>query len=108
MKKLILLLALIVTGIANAQPPTYDDLRILYADGNYEKLAKVADKYCNNDKTKNDPLVHMWLGKALYKISLVGSEDENFKNAFKDAIGAVGKSIKLDKEGSVQSENEEF
>jgi len=108
MKKLILLLALIVTGIANAQPPTYDDLRILYADGNYEKLAKVADKYCNNDKTKNDPLVHMWLGKALYKISLVGSEDENFKNAFKDAIGSVGKSIKLDKEGTCQSENEEF
>lgn len=108
MKKLVLFLTLLVANLVNAQPPNYDDLRILYADGNFEKLAKVADKYCNNDKTKGDPNAHLWLAKGLYKISLSGSADEAFKNAYKDAIGAVGKCIKLDKSNSVQTENAEF
>lgn len=107
MKKLVLAAALLIGGFVSAQD-TYDDLRILYADGNYEKLVKVADSYTQKDKTKSDALPHMWMARGLYKISLSGTADEKFKNAYKDAIGAMGKCIKLDKGGDVQREYDEF
>jgi len=41
MKKIVALLMLIFSGLyASAQAPDYDDLKILYADANYEKLVK--------------------------------------------------------------------
>ncbi len=89
---------------------TYDDLKILYADGNYTKLVKEAEKYCNNDATKKDPMPQMWLAKGYYKISISGNPDPNYKNAYKDALGAIGKFIKNDKDGSARadSDNAEF
>lgn len=108
MKKLVLIGLLFIGNFVSAQAPTYDDLRILYADGNYEKLIKVAEKYTLDDKTKKDPLTHMWLGRGLYQMSLSGTDDEKFKNAYKEAIGAIGKSIKYDSDGAVQSEYAEF
>lgn len=88
----------------------YDDLRILYADGNYEKLAKAADKYTNSDNTKKDVWPYIWLAKGLYKIHLSGSADPVFKNAYKEAINALNKAIKFDKSGSVMGlqDNAEF
>ena len=108
MKKLVLICALLTTKLLVAQAPEYNDLRILYADGDYEKLVRASEKYTANDKTKSDALPHMWMGRGLYKVSLSGSDDENYKNAYKEAIGEVGKSIKYDKDGSVQSEYAEF
>lgn len=108
MKKLVLIGALLITKLLVAQAPAYDDLRILYADGDYEKLVRASEKYTNNDKTKSDPLPHMWMGRGLYKVSLSGSDDEKYKNAYKEAIGEVGKSIKYDKSGEVQAEYAEF
>lgn len=107
MKKLVLAAALLISGFVSAQD-TYDDLRILYADGNYEKLVKVAETYTQKEKNKADALPHMWMARGLYKISLSGTADEKFKNAYKDAIGAMGKCIKLDKGGDVQREYDEF
>ena len=107
MKKLVLAAALLISGLVGAQD-TYDDLRILYADGNYEKLVKVAETYTQKEKNKADALPHMWMARGLYKISLSGTADEKYKNAYKDAIGAVGKCIKLDKGGDVQREYDEF
>lgn len=108
MKKLVLIGALLTTKLLVAQAPEYNDLRILYADGDYEKLVRASEKYTMNDKTKSDALPHMWMGRGLYKVSLSGSDDEKYKNAYKEAIGEVGKSIKYDKDGSVQSEYAEF
>lgn len=108
MKKLVLIGALLTTKLLVAQAPEYDDLRILYADGDYEKLVRASEKYVMNDKTKSDALPHMWMGRGLYKVSLSGSDDEKYKNAYKEAIGEVGKSIKYDKAGDVQSEYAEF
>ncbi|TSJ46705.1 hypothetical protein [Fluviicola chungangensis] len=108
MKKLVLIGALLTTKLLVAQAPEYDDLRILYADGDYEKLVRASEKYTMNDKTKSDPLPHMWMGRGLYKVSLSGTDDEKYKNAYKEAIGEVGKSIKYDKDGSVQAEYAEF
>lgn len=108
MKKLVLITILFIAGFVRAQSPTYDDLRILYADGNYDKLIKVSSSYSTNDKTKNDPLAHLWLARGLYKMSLSGNSDEKYKNAYKEAVAALGKCIKLDKVGDVQREYEEF
>lgn len=109
MKKLLGLFFLLMgTMTLNAQAPNYDDLKILYADANYEKLVKEAEKYTAKDDTKKDPLPYCWLAKGLYKISLSGTDDEKYKNAYKDAIGALGKAIKYDKDGSALSEEQEF
>lgn len=108
MKKLVLATALLIAGFVSAQGPSYDDLRILYADGNYDKLVKSSSHYAESDKTKNDPLPHMWLARGLYKISQSGAADEKYKNAYKEAIAAMGKCMKLDKSGDVQREYSEF
>ena len=112
MKNVLTLLCLLfVTQIAFSQAPRYDDLKILYADANYEKLAKVASGYTENDKTKKDVLPYIWLAKGLYKVSLSGTDNEDFKNAYKDAISALGKGIKYDlkeTDGAIISEHSEF
>lgn len=108
MKKLVVIIALLTSKALFGQAPEYNDLRILFADGNYEKLVKASEKYTLSDKTKTDPLPYMWMARGLYKVSLSGTDDENFKNAYKDAIGVLGKSIKYDKSGDVQREYVEF
>lgn len=108
MRKLVLIGALLTTKLLVAQAPEYNDLRILYADGDYEKLVRASEKYVLSDKTKSDALPHMWMARGLYKVSLSGSADEKYKNAYKEAIGEVGKSIKYDKSGDVQTEYAEF
>ncbi len=109
MKKLFSLLLLIFSVSAlNAQPPKYDDLKILYADANYEKLVKVADNYTLKDDLKKDVLPFLWLAKGLYKISLSGTGDEKFKNAYKDAIAALSKALKNDKDGTGLEDHMEF
>ncbi len=108
MKKLLFLLLLVVAKVGMAQPPKYDDLLMYYTDENWEKLIKSAEKYTLSDKTKSDPLAHLWLAKGLYKMSLSGTDDETYKNAYKDAIGAMGKFIKLDKSGDIAREEEKF
>lgn len=112
MKNVLTLFCLLfVAQIAFSQAPKYDDLKILYADANYEKLAKVASGYTENDKTKKDVLPYIWLARGLYKVSLSGTDNEDFKNAYKDAISALGKGIKYDlkeTDGAIISEHSEF
>lgn len=109
MKKLLALTLLLITALAgNAQPPGYDDLRILYADENYEKLVKVAENYTGKEDLSKDALPHMWMARGLYKISESGEADEKFKTAFKDACGALGKCVKLDVDHSVRDQYAEF
>lgn len=94
-----------------AQPPKYSDLKILYADGNYEKLVKTAESYTEKDKTKKDIHPYIWLSKGLYKISQSDNDDERFKNAYKDAINFLGKGIKYDlkyNEGATLEEHMEY
>jgi len=100
-----------ISMIAYSQPPKYDDLKILYADANYEKLAKVAANYTEKDKTKKHVLPYIWLSKGLYKVSLSGTSNEKFKNAYKDAIKYLGKGIKYDlkyNDGVTIQEHQEF
>ncbi len=109
MKKILPLLLFVLSALTvNAQAPNYDDLKILYADANYEKLVKVSSGYTLKDDLKKDPIPFIWLAKGLYKISLSGSDDEKYKNAYKDAIAALTKAMKNDKDGTALSEFQEF
>ena len=112
MKNILTLLSFVLlTTLANAQPPKYSDLQILYADANYEKLVKVAANYTEKDKTKKDVLPYIWLSKGLYKISLSGNTDPRFKNAYKDAIKYLSKGMKYDlkyNDGATIEEHREF
>lgn len=108
MKKLIAGVFVLLAVAAKAQAPNYDDLRILFADGNYEKLVAKAEGYSNKEDNKKDPLPHFWLGRGLYAISVTNSTDEKFKNAYKESVTSIGKAIKLDSDGSLQKEYEEF
>ena len=89
----------------------YDDLKILYADANYEKLVKVCEKYTLSDKTKKDVMPYIWFAKGLYKISLSSTPDEKYKNAYKDAIKYLSKGIKYDlkyNDGATIEDEREF
>jgi len=112
MKNLLAIFCIVFTAtLTYAQPPKYDDLKVLYADANYEKLAKVASGYTEKDKTKKDILPYIWLSKGLYKISLSGTPDEKFKNAYKDAIKYLKKGLAYDKkynDGATFEEHREF
>ena len=108
MKKLLFLLLVLSANLSMAQPPSYDDLLILYTDENWEKLIKEAEKYTLKEDTKMDPMAHLWLAKGLYKMSLSGSDKEEYKNAYKDAINAMGKFVKLDKSGSFRASESKF
>ncbi len=107
MKNLVLLF-LFVVGTAfnsNAQPPHYDDLVIYYADGDYEKLLKRAEKYTLKADTKKDPLPYLYLAKANFEMSKDGKWADDYPKAFKDAIGYAGKCMRYDKEKVVYNEH---
>jgi hypothetical protein len=109
--KNVILFGLFLVGFAlnsNAQPPYYDDLVILYADGSYEKLLKKAEKYTLKPDTKNDPVPYLYLAKANFEMSKDAVYAEAYPKAYNQAIGFAGKCIKKDKEGLVQEEYADF
>ena len=109
MKKTFCLVLVVFTNFFSyCQAPDYDDLKILYADGKYEKLVSAADKYTLKESTSKDPNAFMWLARGLYKISISGNSDEKYATAYKDAIGALSKVTKLDKDTSCRTANKEF
>ena len=109
MKKYLLILTVILfSSKFYAQPPSYNDLLILYVDGNYKKLASKAEKYTLKDDTKNDPYAYLWTSKALFKISQQNDQDEMYKNAYKDCISFMSKCIKKDKTHEVFDKEKGF
>lgn len=108
MKYYSLLVLFIIAKISLAQPPGYDDLKILYADEKFEKLVDKAVKYTEKDDTKKDPNAYIWVAKGFYKISIMGNDDPDFKNAFKDGVKYMGKAMKYDTDGSAVEKHFEF
>lgn len=90
-----------------AQQPDYDDLKIYFADANYEKLLKKAEKYTLGDKTRKDAIPYLFLSKANFEISKGADQEllDKYPRAFKDALKYAGKCIQKDKEGNVYTEN---
>lgn len=110
MKKLVLLLVLVAGFVyqADAQPPAYDDLIIHYADGNYEKLLKRAEKYTLNPKTKKDALPFLYLAKCNFEMSKHQQWLDKYPKAFNDAIRFAGNARKKDKDGTIYADNVQF
>lgn len=107
MRHLITFIGLVLLS-QSAMAQDYNDLKILFADENYEKLVQKAEGYTTNDKTKYDPVPYFWAAKGLYKISLSGTDDERYKNAYKDAIKFLGSGIKYDLKKNNGAALEEF
>ena len=108
MNKLLTLLATVFFGLTVFSQVDEEELLILKADRNWEKLIRTAEKYTTNNKTKNEPVPYYYMAYGLYKISFIGDRPDDYKNAYKDALTTVGKMQRKDGDGSVQEEYEEF
>lgn len=100
--------SLLITLVCTAQPPSYDNLKILYADEDFEKLVDKALKYTDKDDTKKDPVPYMWAAKGLYKMSIAGIESNDHNKPFKEALKYIGKSFKYDEDGACVEEHKVF
>ena len=109
MKKIFLLAALLISA-AFTFSQDYEDLLVMYADGDFDKLVKTAESYTIKDKSKNDPEPYYWLAKGLFAMSKDAeyTSQDKYKNAYKDAITAIGKLQRKDKDGSIFSLYWEF
>lgn len=109
MKRLFLILLTFgLTATSFAQPPNYDDLLIYFADGDYEKLVKKAEKYTLEDDTKNDPLPYLYCSKGNFEMSKDQKYAEDYPKAYNDAIKFAGKSLRKDKNGDMFSEHKNY
>lgn len=107
MKNLLTILAAFLIG-STVVAQEYQDLLILKADGNWEKLIKEAEKYTLKNSTSDDPIPYYYLAYGQYKISFVGDRDEAYDNAYKDALSTVGKLNRKDDDGAVREKYAEF
>src|SRR5690606_29310235 len=109
MRKLLLFTTMLLMG-ASSFAQEYEELLVMYADGDYDKLVKTAESYTIKDKTKNDPVPYYWLAKGLYAMSKDAeyTSQDKYKNAYKDAITAIGKLQRKDKDGSIYSQYRDF
>lgn len=107
MKKLLTLLLLTI-GFGTFAQETYEDLLILKADKNWEKLIKQGIKYTEKDDTKNDAEPYYYVALAYYNISFISDRGEEYENAFKDALSYIGKFMRKDKDGTVFEKHREF
>lgn len=108
MKKLLAITTLLFLGFSSFAQVDEEELIILKADRNWEKLIRQAEKYTQKNDTKNDPLPYYYLAYGLYKISFIGDRGDEYKNAYKDALTVVGKMMRKDADGRVQKEYEDF
>ncbi len=105
-----LLTAIIVLFVSTTlySQKSYEDLLILKADGNWDKLIKTSEKYTLSNKTEKDPVPYYYLSYGLYKISFQADRDEKYKNAYKASFTAMSKMLRYDESGSVQEKYGEF
>ncbi len=108
MKNKILFLLFSFTGLLSfGQSPKYDDLKILFADAQYEKLVKDAEKYVNKPDLAEDPIPNVYLSMGLYKLSFTSKVEENpaFADAREASFEALSVAIELDKNGTKLDEH---
>src|SRR6056297_116367 len=79
-------IAVLCAPQVNAQEEEFDDLLILYVDGDYEKLINKAEKYSDDDDTRRDPRPYLYLAKAYYGMSKDEKYAEEYPRAFRDAL----------------------
>lgn len=77
-----------------------EELKILYADEEYQKCAHKAIKL-SEGKYKNDPIVYVYASMACLRMAQDHEKSTKFPKAFKDALSYAGKYRKKDKSGSI-------
>jgi len=108
MKKLITAFTALFVTFSLFSQGTYEDLLIVKADATWEKLIKKADKYTVKSSTSKDAEPYYYMAYGLYKISFEAERSEEFKNAYKESFTAIGKMLRYDKSGEIQSKYAEF
>lgn len=96
MKFTTLCFSMLIAALSFGQFEDIDELKIMYADGNYEKLIAKSEKYADKDDSKKNPFVYLWMARGYYGISRSGEADPEFKNAFKNGMSAFAKAVKYD------------
>lgn len=108
MKKILTLFITFLIAATVFGQDQYQELLILKADGNWEKLIQKAEKFTLKDDTHKDPVPYYYLSYGLYKISFDADRSDKYKRAYKDALSAIGKLIRYDKSGDVTKKYSEF
>lgn len=108
MKKLLTLFMTVLLATMVFGQNQYQELLILKADGNWDKLIKKAEQYTLSDKTHKDPAPYYYLSYGLYKMSFKANRDEKYKKAYKDAFKAIGKMLRYDESGTAQQKYAEY
>lgn len=109
MKNLLLLLTIVfATQYVSAQPPTYDDLLIMFADEDYDKCLKKAERYTQKDDTKRDPLPYLYLSKCNFAISKDAEWKEKYPDAYKDAFSYAGRARRNDRDSTMYEEHRDY
>lgn len=103
------LLAIVVLSLMTPQiqaQDDYDDLLILYVDGDYEKLISKAERYTEKDRKAPQPL--LYLSKAYYEISKDEELRDDYPKAFRDAMKYASKYSRKDKDREFWDINSEY
>ena len=108
MKNLLAIIVTLFVSTALYSQGAYEDLLILKADGNWDKLIKTSEKYTLNNNTKKDPVPYYYLAYGLYKISFQADRDPKYKNAYKSAFTSMSSMLRYDASGKVEEKYEEF
>lgn len=94
--------------VAQTDEEEYDQLLILYVDGDYEKLIKKSEKYTDDSDTRRDPRPYLYLSKAYYEMSKNEEYAEEYPKAFRDALKYAAKYSRKDEERQYWDVNEDF
>jgi len=91
-----------------SQDEEFEDLRILYMDGEYEKLIKKSERYTDKDDTRKSAQPYLFLSKAYYEISMDEKYHEDYRpdRAFRDALKWAKRYRRYDPEGALFEEND--
>lgn len=109
MKKILLIVTLIFSyQFAQSQPPTYDDLLILYADEDYDKCLRKAERYTQKDDTKRDPMPYLYLSKCNFAMSKDAEWKEKYPDSYKDAFSYAGRARRADRDSTIYDEHRDY
>ena len=108
MKKIITAIAVLFMTLNVFSQNTFEDLLIIKADADWEKLIKHSERYTNKSSSEKEPVPYYFLSYGLYKISFKAQRDEEYKGAYKDAFTAIGKMLRYDKTGEVEEKYSEY
>jgi tetratricopeptide (TPR) repeat protein len=88
----------------------YDDLLVLYVDGDYEKCIAKAERCTDRDKTRRDPLPYLYLSMCYFEISKLDSytSQREWRRADRDALRYAKRFRKKDKHLEFFHEYEDY